>query len=404
MSKQEQLPSYLYEGEAYDGGTSGKKHRVGLFAGLAVVLVLALAAGGFYYYAKSTCEKALEQEDALEFAKAAETFRGIPLGERLFPIESEYIAAGELTAAEDYDAAIKAFKSLGIYREAPAALKQTRYLQAGQVLESGAYMDAAALYEALGDYRDAADKAIEAQLMRADALADGGNFESAKELLGELIDEGCEQAGEALIAVYKRSAADYAEKEQYIKACNELLELEAKADVDVERQIARYRKKAYDSAVSDYRAGDYAASTALMEALGDYEDAETYLFLANVHTKTAWVAADALSAVQQLAVLILKEDAAELLVSRQALAEQFLAGYWEGDGGYFSMESDGYISYDLPYVDYGDYYYIEDGVVLLYPEDDPYATKELFSIRVITVDCIQVYAYADGETYTLFRS
>jgi|GEM_PF-2926222 len=400
MSRQDQAEGYLFSGET--DGANKKKHKAP-FVALVVVLVLALAAGGFYYYAKGTCEKALEQADALEFAQAFETFGGIPLGEKLFSIESEYIAAGELAAAGDYDAAIKAFTALGIYRETPTALKQVRYLQAAQVLESGAYMDAAALFEAIGDYRDAPEKAIEAKLMRADALADAGNFESAKELLGELMDEGCEQAGEALIAVYKRSAADYAEKEQYIKACNELLELEAKEGVDVEQQIARYRKKAYDSAVSDYRAGDYAASTALMEALGDYEDAETYLFLANVHTKTAWVAADALGAVQQLAVLILKEDAAELLVSRQELAEQFLAGYWEGDGCYFSMESDGYISYDLPYVDYGDYYYIEDGVVLLYPEEDPNATEELFSIRVITVDCIQVYAYGDGGTYTLTR-
>jgi len=394
------------ENNIFSEQTDGKsrKKRGGLLAALAVVLVLMLAAGGFYYYAKSACEKALVQADALEFTGAAETFRAIPLGGKLFPIESEYIAAGELTAAGDYDAAIEAFKSLGIYREAPAALKQARYLQAGQVLESGAYLDAAALYEALGNYMDAPDKAIEARLMRADALAGGGNFEDAKKLLGELIDEGCEQAEEALVAVYKRCAADYADKEQYIKACSELLELEDREGVDVELQIARYRKKAYNSAISDYRAGDYAAATALMEALGDYEEAETYLFLAKVHTKTAWITADALSTVQKLSVLILKEDAAELLLSKQELAEQFLAGYWEGDGHYFSMESDGYISYDLPYVDYGDYYYIEDGVVLLYPEEDPNATEELFSIRVITVDCIQVYAYQDGKTYTLFRS
>jgi hypothetical protein len=401
MSQQQHTQAYLFGAE--EDGTV-KRKRGGLLAALAVLVALALAAGGFYLYAKRTCGKALELADALEFQQASETFRGIPLNEKLFSIESEYIAAGELTAKGDYEAAAGAFKALGIYREAPAALKQTRYLQAAQVLENGEYINAAERFAALGDYRDSADRAFEAKMMRADALADGGNYESAKELLVVLADEGYEKARKALVDAYKQCAADYAEKGQYSKAYKEILELQSEQGADVDTLLGRYRKKAYESAVSSYRNLDYAAAKTQLLAIGDYDEAEDYLFLIEVHNQTSWSISQAAVATERLKTLILKEDAADLLMSDSELAEQFLLGDWEGSGYYLSMGADSFLAYDLPHIDYGDYYYIQNGVVLLYEEDNAYATKELFFIRVITVNCIQVYAYQDGQTYTLFRS
>lgn len=402
MPNQGKMPSYLYEDADRENGSDGKKRRA-WSAAAAVILVLALAAGGFYWYAKSVCEKALEQADALEFAEASATFRAVPLGQKIFPIESEYVAAGELAAAGRYAEAIDAFGALGIYREAPAALKQTRYLLAKEVLESGEYLQAADLFAALGDYRDSADQAFGAKLLRADALAASGNYKSAKDLLRALGDEGYGRAKDELVEVCKQCAASYADHGQYGKAYGELLEAQSEDGADVDALLSRYRSKAYESGVSCYRESDFAAAKAQFSAIGDYKDAEDYLFLIEVHNKTSWSTAEAAAAAARLASLILKEDAADLLMSGDELAGQFLLGYWEGSGHYLSMGADGYLSYDLPYVDFGDYYYISQGAVLLYEDGDSYNSQPMFFIRAVTANCIQVYAYKDGHSYTLFR-
>ena len=67
------------------------------------------------------------------------------------------------------------------------------------------------------------------------------------------------------------------------------------------------------------------------------------------------------------------------------------------------MKDDGHISYNLPWLSYGDYYRIEDGYVLLYPENDENATKKLFHFTAITPDCMEVYCYKNDRTYTLNR-
>ena len=67
------------------------------------------------------------------------------------------------------------------------------------------------------------------------------------------------------------------------------------------------------------------------------------------------------------------------------------------------MDDEGYISYNLPWFDYGDYYKIENGELLLYPKKDEKATKTMYTIVAIAPNQIQVYCHKDGSTYTLNR-
>jgi hypothetical protein len=67
------------------------------------------------------------------------------------------------------------------------------------------------------------------------------------------------------------------------------------------------------------------------------------------------------------------------------------------------MKDDGYINYNLPWFNYGDYYRIEDGIMLLYPENSYNSTKALFAFEAVTPDCIEVYCYQNKRTYTLYR-
>ena len=67
------------------------------------------------------------------------------------------------------------------------------------------------------------------------------------------------------------------------------------------------------------------------------------------------------------------------------------------------MEEDGHIVYDIPWINYGDYYRIEAGYFLLFKEESPDITKKLFAVKIITKDCIEVFAYKNGRTYTLYR-
>ena len=67
------------------------------------------------------------------------------------------------------------------------------------------------------------------------------------------------------------------------------------------------------------------------------------------------------------------------------------------------MKEDGRISYDIPWINYGDYYRIEDGIVLKYNKNTFDITKKLFAIKIVNKNCITIFAYKNGRTYTLFR-
>ena len=99
------------------------------------------------------------------------------------------------------------------------------------------------------------------------------------------------------------------------------------------------------------------------------------------------------------------EDAADLIFENAEYTKTYLTGTWRtGDGKYyFTMDSDGYAKYDLPGMDFGEYYRIENGNYLLYYEKDPENTRTLFSFEIVNKDTINIYCYKDYTSYRLIR-
>ena len=393
---------FNYEGGSYSSGAQpAKKRKKGVWIAIAVLLVL--AAGTLAAFSLVSRDRALEKLDALAFADASEQFDWIPFGSTIFPKESEYIAAGKLAAEGKYAESADAFAALGSYREAETAAKETRYLQAEAATESGDYLSASELFSAVGDYKDAKEQELNARLLRADALAQSGNYESAKEVLRALLQEKYEPAQEKLLEVCKASAKAYANNGEYGKAYLELKELAGTNEIDT--LLRTYRRAAYEAAQKAYRNEDILGAEELFNAVGDdYEDVFAYQILISVRKKTYATVEDAQQDAGTLTEIIRFEDAGELLLSNLYLAEQFLYGIWENGSSYFMLDADGSIYYNLPEVEYGDYYDIENGKVQLYAQASPNAPKTLFTIRVISADCIMVTAMLDGSVYTLFRS
>lgn len=99
----------------------------------------------------------------------------------------------------------------------------------------------------------------------------------------------------------------------------------------------------------------------------------------------------------------LGDAGAEKLIYSPNMLMDFLKGTWRGEGYYFVMKSDGYISYDLPWFDYGDLYGIRDGTIYLYKQDDEDDFRDLFTIEIESRDVIRIYAHKNGKTYRMTR-
>ena len=163
-------------------------------------------------------------------------------------------------------------------------------------------------------------------------------------------------------------------------------------------EIGQIRADRYAEAVEDYECWENDAARAIFTQLGDYERCKDYLVLLDARE------GNNLSGISyDLMCLIGFEDANELIMQYDSTAKEFLTGSWRGGGRYFRMSEDGHTSYDLPWFNYGDYYRIEDGLVLLFPEEDSNDTKALFYISIIDYNTIWIYAYKNCAGYTLTR-
>ncbi len=360
---EQQEIAIISEDEAGRHKRKGKKR--GWWIATAAVL---LVAAGFAFNAFYNRNLALEYMDDMGFVQGVEAFGRIPFGDKLFPTASKYVSAGELALNKKYSEANIVFESMGDYRQSKTAILETKYRQ---------------------------------------ALADGqsGRFKSAKEILYELIDQHYEPAKAELVEVCKLQASNYAEKKMYDYAYKAIKEAQPFGNVD--SLIAVYSSDAYEYAVNQYHSGNYTKAQSFFEMLGNYHRSDYYLILIRAHlTDDSEYLLDGYSAqsdAEFLMYILGFEDAEELLVSKQELAEVFLLGNWRGDGYYFTMREDGDIQYNLPVIDYGNFYFIEDGELLLYPKDDFRGKKAVLRFTVISRDCIWAYCYKNSRSYTLYR-
>lgn len=382
-----------------DAAKEARKQKRRKFVLAAEVLYLLLIALVFFVLIGR--ENAVRQMDALDFQGAVTTFSRVPLREVLFPGDSAYIHAGQLVVEHRYDEAAAEFDRLLTQPAAKAAIAETLYQKGVYSMTNGEYAAASFTFKGLGDYRDAAEQEKEARLQSAVKLTADGRYDEAIRVLQQLEREKYEPANAAIYQTYLAMADAYAKDGKYADAFEACLKGEKYGDISA--QLADYRDAAYQEAAALYADGDNVKSKRLFLKLQDYEQSKDYLLLIKIRANTygnLYLTNEEMKRSKALAEF---EDGATVILQYNNTAIAFLEGSWTGLNCYLTVDKEGYMDYNLPYFDYGDYYVIENGIMQVYPEKDVTAMKAFFRFTILSENSIQVYAYKDGTTYTLFR-
>ena len=194
-----------------------------------LVLILAGAAAGYYWYLPTqyelaTCKKELGRyEEAIEALKIPSLIHYKDTDQQIAECEKgiRYQEAERMFEAGRYEEAAKAFERLGDFldsservAQAEASTQAGLYAAAMAQVEAGEYESALATFESLGDYEDAAEQITAVQTLidqkaydAAALLLADGKFEEAKEAfaaLGEFSDAAGKVA-EAQYAIDQRA-------------------------------------------------------------------------------------------------------------------------------------------------------------------------------------------------------
>ena len=390
----------------------------------AIILVVSafiLLLGIFTVSMFTNKESALEKVDALEFDEAVEVFHRIPFGDKLFPEESAYVSAAELVVNQEYSAAESAFTTLGQYRRSSDALNEVLYQEGLLYITNRDYKEAATAFDRILSYRDASEQHTYAQYLYASDLSLNGREDEALSILTALDAQGYQPAKELTANIYKAKATRLAAASDYGSAYQTLFKAQVYGDVS--NKLEEYRDMAYDAGVNLYHSKKYIDAKSQFNNIGNYLATNDYLYLINLHTVLKNISSNPLETtleilrlrkssatgnevdLKKLIPMIGFEDAADFILFNQRSAEEFLEGYWKGSGCYFKMTADGQnIKYNLPVPNYGDYYEIRDGTMVFFPADDSTATRDALEFTILSEGCIEIFAFENCRTYTLYRS
>lgn len=158
--------------------------------------------------------------------------------------------------------------------------------------------------------------------------------------------------------------------------------------------ISKNKEVIYQSVMKNIDTDKKYSAAALLKYIPGYKDADMYEALVSYDND-----------IKKLKPYIEMDEVKTEIMSEQNIAQKFLEGKWTNGSTYFTMDSEGYISYNLPWFSYGDYYSIEEGILFDYV-DGKYETdrKNLFKFTILSWDSVSVYCYKDGSTYVLYRN
>ena len=281
------------------------------------------------------------------------------------------------------------------------------YIEAGTMMENQQYSTAKELFATIPGFLDADTMVHEADYRHAAQLADSNNFDAAIGKYQLLAAAKYKDSKEKVKEIkFRKGLYIFYEEHDYLKAYNYLSTSEYNDMNNISEIRNELKELLYSEAVKLYREGKIdQADTRFVEG---YKDSDKYLLLIKVQQSYyGWwgLGGDAEKDVKKLIDFFDFEDTAEVLLSTDTLAEEFLRGNWKSatGGKYFKMDKEGGISYNLPWINYGDYYKIENGKLLLYPKNNENATRTMYTITALDPDQIQVYCHKDGSTHTLYR-
>ena len=367
--------------------------RIVLVVTVLVVVALLGSYVGCYFAARINAQNG-------EFATADSLLFAVPITKIHDAKLVAYIEAGQLMVARNYDGAKVGFESVSGYMNADELVKEADYRYAAQYADANNFEDAEAIYLGLGDYKDSAVMALEVKYREGTyVLLEKKDYLKAFTIFYQLSQKKYEKADEMMDETQYLWALAMIEDEEYVDAFKKLTSI--KNYSDVKEVLKALEKVIYAEGQNLYYSEKFSEAKKRFDCISSYSDSKKYLTLIEAHSASLWSVSD--SMLNSLINIFYFEDASELLLSTQAMGKKFLLGTWRGDGYYFTMEEDGHINYNLPWFNYGDYYRIKDGIMLLYPENNYNSTKALFAFEAVTPDCIEVFCYQNNRTYTLYR-
>ncbi|MBR2880589.1 MAG: trypsin-like peptidase domain-containing protein, partial [Oscillospiraceae bacterium] len=330
-----------------------------------------------------------------------------------------YLDAHALLADCKYEEAKAAFAILGKYIDSAQMMCEVDYRHAAQCAEDNEFDVAIALFAALAEveYKDSAEKVYETRYKQgAYILYELKDFKTAQEIFKALQSEGYENAAGMINEVDYLWAWSYFESGEYIEAYKKFRDI--KDYLDSNKAMEDLTELIYSEGQELYRSGDYVQAAINFYCVEDYSKSKDYLVLIHIH-KYGNTNADA----KTLLDLFYLEDAADLLLKHHEIAEEILRGTWESRDGlyYFKMYTEEKIesisvmgeifrfatseictSYNLPCYNGDHGYKISDNTYYLLDASNTY--KPAFAFTMTAPDCMDVYCYKDGSTYTLYRN
>lgn len=372
----------------------------------AAVIVLGLAGMGFYGY--STVQKGLETGNI----DGVSPFF-LKLARKTDKNLDAYIGAMELLDSGDFESAEQAFSDMGGYRDSDEMILESRYRKGKQLIADHQFEEAKAIFEELGDYSDSADMIKETEYQRGLAEMEKGNDTRAFNIFKQLAADPCYKDSDIMVKEIKyQDAVNKFNLKEYVIAYRQIKELAEEGYQKAVNDLPTVTETTYQHGIASYRSDDTKEAESVFRTLDNYQDSDRYERIARIkgnastaeylHEKN--IANNALSDnIEFLLDNLDFEDAPQLILYNSAYADIFLMGTWRSADGYyyFTMDNNGYTSYNLPEVRIGGTYDIREGTYFSQVNGNDY--KE-YDFKVIDRNTIDVFCYADRYVYTLYRN
>ncbi len=396
------------------------KRKISIPAAIAILcFVLVGVYGGLYYVA-------IKQVNAGNYSSAKKAII-FPFITRLHdPHLIDYLDAYGYYTDRNYNAAVDGFDALGEYKNAAEMKRESEYLYAAWLVDNNRFQEAIDTYRSLSDtvYKDSLQKLQEARYQYARyKLYTLGLYDDALEDFVALNNEGYSDAEVMVKESIYCLALHQMEEKQYEQAYSTLTRISGYQDSD--DAIQQLKEIFYQDAVKMYITNTSDDATVYNEArrlfalISPYKDSDKYGVLISGHKKnlgkrnlvnneTTGEIMIRHQIVDDLIDIFYFQDASVILLSYDEYAREFLAGTWKTNSGLYYFEVYGTtgdkVSYNLPSFKYGTSSFFANGDYCLSNGNDSSSSyRQLFHFTLITTNSLEVYCYADGSTYTLYK-
>ncbi len=368
-----------------------KPALIAILTGCGLVLV-------FFIFSAINYLSAVSCAGNYDFKEAYTYIRNVAFSKDIFPADYSYIDAGYDMANRDYDSAIRKLESnKNRGSKSDELIKEAKYRKAAMLADQNDFDGSVALYSEISGYKNSAQLVNDTKLRKAGYYISNAKFLDALSILMELKNYGHSDADEKICELYYVWGVSLLSKEDYYNAYLKLSE--SKGYRDTNELLSGLQAVLYNKAIEFYHDSKYEVATAYFKIIGSYLRTDDYLRLIYVQRKIDITDDDIWGF---LVPLIGFEDAADLLVETPDKAKIFLLGKWGSGSRYikfYKKNDDTWCEFNISGWN-GDWY-IYDGLYFIELKNGSF--KEVFKITVVSENCIKLYAYRNGKTYTLYR-